>query len=29
MTRRMQERFAAITSGKDEEFGSYMEYARK
>jgi branched-chain amino acid aminotransferase len=29
ITRRMQERFAAITSGKDEEFGHYMEYARK
>jgi branched-chain amino acid aminotransferase len=29
VTRRMQERFASITSGKDEEFGHYMEYARK
>jgi branched-chain amino acid aminotransferase len=29
ITRRMQERFAAITSGKDEEFGHFMEYARK
>ena len=29
VTRRMQERFAAITSGRDEEFGHYMEYARK
>ena len=29
VTRLMQERFAAITAGKDEEFGSYMEYARK
>jgi branched-chain amino acid aminotransferase len=29
ITRRMQERFAAITSGKDEEFGDFMEYARK
>jgi branched-chain amino acid aminotransferase len=29
VTRRMQERFAAVTSGRDEEFGSFMEYARK
>ncbi len=29
ITRRVQERFAAITSGKDEEFGHFMEYARK
>jgi len=29
ITRRMQERFAAITSGKDAEFGDFMEYARK
>ncbi len=29
ITRRMQERFAAITSGTDEEFGHFMEYARK
>jgi branched-chain amino acid aminotransferase len=29
ITRKMQERFAAITSGEDEEFGSFMEYARK
>ena len=29
VTRLMQERFAAITAGKDEEFGDYMEYARK
>lgn len=29
VTRRMQERFAAITSGKDQEFGHFMEYARK
>lgn len=27
ITRRMQERFAAITSGKDAEFGQFMEYA--
>jgi branched-chain amino acid aminotransferase len=29
VTRRMQERFKAITEGRDEEFGDYMEYARK
>ncbi|NLE21247.1 MAG: branched-chain amino acid transaminase [Actinobacteria bacterium] len=29
ITRRVQERFAAITSGKDEEFGHFMQYARK
>jgi branched-chain amino acid aminotransferase len=29
ITRRMQERFAAITAGTDEEFGHFMEYARK
>ncbi len=29
VTRRMQERFKAITEGRDEEFGGYMEYARK
>ena len=29
ITRRMQERFAAITAGKDAEFGHFMEYARK
>ncbi len=29
VTRHMQERFAAITAGRDEEFGHYMEYARK
>jgi branched-chain amino acid aminotransferase len=29
VTRRMQERFAAITSGRDEEFAGFMEYARK
>ena len=29
VTRLMQARFAAITAGKDEEFGAYMEYARK
>jgi branched-chain amino acid aminotransferase len=28
VTRRMQERFAAITSGADDEFGHYMEYPR-
>ncbi len=28
ITRRMQERFAAITAGKDAEFGHFMEYAR-
>ena len=29
VTRRMQERFRAVTEGRDEEFGAYMEYARK
>jgi len=29
VTRLMQERFKAITEGRDEEFGDYMEYARK
>ena len=29
VTRRMQERFRALTEGRDEEFGAYMEYARK
>jgi branched-chain amino acid aminotransferase len=29
VTRRMQERFKAITEGRDVEFGDYMEYARK
>ena len=29
VTKRMQERFAAITAGKDDEFAGYMEYARK
>jgi branched-chain amino acid aminotransferase len=29
ITRRMQERFKAITEGRDEEFGGFMEYARK
>jgi branched-chain amino acid aminotransferase len=29
VTRLMQERFKAITEGRDEEFGGYMEYARK
>ena len=29
VTRRMQERFAAITAGRDEEFADFMEYARK
>jgi branched-chain amino acid aminotransferase len=29
VTRLMQERFKAITQGRDEEFGGYMEYARK
>ncbi len=29
VTRRMQARFTAITEGRDEEFGAYMEYARK
>ncbi len=29
ITRRMQERFAAITAGKDAEFGHFMEYAKK
>jgi branched-chain amino acid aminotransferase len=29
VTRLMQERFAAITAGRDEDFGHYMEYARK
>ncbi len=28
VTRRIQERFAAITAGRDEEFGHFMEYAR-
>jgi branched-chain amino acid aminotransferase len=28
VTRLMQERFKAITEGRDEEFGAYMEYAR-
>jgi branched-chain amino acid aminotransferase len=28
ITRRMQERFAAITAGRDAEFGHFMEYAR-
>jgi len=28
ITRRMQERFAAITAGKDAEFGHFMEYPR-
>jgi len=28
VTRRMQERFKAITAGRDEEFGHFMEYAR-
>ena len=28
VTRLMQERFAAITAGKDAEFGHFMEYAR-
>ncbi|NLD85166.1 MAG: branched-chain amino acid transaminase [Actinomycetales bacterium] len=29
VTRRMQERFKAITDGRDEEFGHFIEYARK
>ena len=29
ITRKMQERFAAITCGKDAEFADFMEYARK
>lgn len=29
ITRRMQERFAAITAGKDAEFGHFMEYPRR
>jgi branched-chain amino acid aminotransferase len=29
VTRLMQERFKAITEGRDEEFADYMEYARK
>jgi branched-chain amino acid aminotransferase len=28
ITRRMQERFKAITEGRDEEFAAFMEYAR-
>ena len=28
ITRRMQERFAAITAGRDTEFGHFMEYAK-
>ncbi len=29
VTRRMQERFTSIVEGRDEEFGHFMEYARK
>jgi hypothetical protein len=29
VTRLMQERFKDITEGRDDEFGDYMEYARK
>jgi len=28
ITRHMQERFRAIVEGRDEQFGSFMEYAR-